>query len=91
MKRIVILVSLLFFGCAPSLRELSKEAILKHFQPKGKIIVLATEGDWELVKVDIPQRRDKICILKKGKVVDEFDPHSLEKALHTFRLLIKEG
>jgi len=78
------------FSCAPfspSLKGSTKNIISTRY---GEITILESKGDYELIKVSIPYRLDKICIVKGETVIDEYPPYKTDKALRTFKTLTRK-
>lgn len=84
-KAIVLLIPmfLVFLSCMPSQIGKSNEKITQVYTIK----VLSEKGDYQLIKVMAPKKRDKFLITKRGEVISEFGSRHLERALESFNLI----
>jgi hypothetical protein len=76
-------------GCAaisPSLQGATTDVISSRY---GDITVLQKQGDYQLIKVVIPGRLDKVCIVRGDTVIDEYSTQKTDAALQTFQDLTR--
>jgi len=80
-KIFIIFLAFSLFSCV-SFKGTTKEVISNHY---GQITILEKKGEYELIKVSIPHKPDKICIVKGENVIDEFSVYKTDKALKLFK------
>ena len=80
----VILASFFFSSCASSLKGSTTKSISIY---RGEISVLETKGNYQLIKVIIPHRMDKVCIVQDGSIIEEFCTYKTDDALQVFKAL----
>ncbi len=84
----VVLAFCLFCGlvsCAPSHMGMSRADIEDVYMTQ----TVLERGDYQLIKVILPNRLDRLLITKGGKVISEFSSRELEKAVRSFDLMSK--
>jgi hypothetical protein len=90
LRNLVIVVCVLMLsGCAsisPSLQGATTDVISSRY---GDITVLQKQGDYQLIKVVIPGRLDKVCIVRGDTVIDEYSTQKTDAALQTFQDLTR--
>lgn len=86
LKHLAVIASVLMLSaCAtisPSLQGATTDVITSRY---GDITVLQKQGDYQLIKVVIPNRLDKVCIVRGDTVIDEYSTQKTDAALQTFQ------
>jgi hypothetical protein len=85
---VIVLVFCLFCGvvsCASSHMGMSRADIEDVYMTQ----TVLERGDYQLIKLILPNKFDRLLITKGGKVISEFQSRELEKAVRSFDLMSK--